>query len=183
MKVIVRAFSLLRGIGNALQSPLLLAVRLYWGWQFVQTGWGKLHNIPHVIGFFTSLGIPAPALNAWVVSLMELVGGVFLIVGFGSRLTGLGLSVDMLVAYITADRQALTAIFSDPGKFYTADPYTFLFASLLVFIFGPGKFAIDFLLSRRFGDEAATSGSSGAGSSRELPVASSGGAYSDRRIS
>ena len=25
-----------------LQSPFLLAVRLYWGWQFAQTGWGKL---------------------------------------------------------------------------------------------------------------------------------------------
>jgi putative oxidoreductase len=36
------------------------------------------------------------------------------------------LSVNMLVAYWTADREALFAVFSDPGKFYVADPYTFL---------------------------------------------------------
>ena len=130
---IVTAFSLLTGIGNALQTPLLLAAPLYWGWQFAQTGWGKVHNIPHVTQFFVSLGIPAPGLNAWVVALMEFVGGIVLIVGLGSRLTGLALSVDMIVAYVAADRQALAAVFSDSGKFYNADPYTFLFAALLVF--------------------------------------------------
>jgi putative oxidoreductase len=47
-----------------LQSPLLLAIRMYWGWQFYQTGLGKLQNIPKVVDFFTSLGIPFPTLNA-----------------------------------------------------------------------------------------------------------------------
>ena len=181
---ILKAYSALTGIGNSLQSPLLLAVRLYWGWQFAQTGWGKLHNIPHVTEFFMSLGIPAPGLNAWVVALMEFVGGVLLIVGIGSRLTGLALTVDMMVAYVAADRQALAAIFSDPGKFYNADPYTFLFASLLVFVFGPGKLALDFLLSRRFGDIATKSRTSAVACSHcEIPVASRSEAYSETRIS
>src|SRR5215472_12017269 len=162
---ITKAYSVLAGIGNSLQTPFLLAVRLYWGWQFAQTGWGKLHNIPHVTEFFMSLGIPAPGLNAWVVATMEFVGGILLIVGLGSRLTGLALSVDMIVAYVAADRQALAAIFSDPGKFYNADPYTFLFASLLVFVFGPGKLALDFLLSRRLGALATKSKTSAAGGS------------------
>jgi len=169
---ILKAYSALTGIGNSLQSPLLLAVRLYWGWQFAQTGWGKLHNIPHVTEFFMSLGIPAPGLNAWVVALMEFVGGILLIVGLGSRLTGLALTVDMIVAYAAADRRALAAIFSDPGKFYNADPYTFLFASLLVFVFGPGKLALDYLLSIRFSDLATKSVISGAVCSNcESPVA------------
>ncbi len=30
------------------QSPFLLIVRLYWGWQFAQTGWGKLNNLPKI---------------------------------------------------------------------------------------------------------------------------------------
>ena len=54
----------------------------------------------------------------------------------------------MLVAYWTADRDALIAVFSDPGKFYNADPYTFLFAALLVLIFGPGIFSLDYLIGR-----------------------------------
>ena len=40
------------------------------------------------------------------------------------------------------------SIFSDPGKFYVADPYTFLFASLMVLIFGAGLFSLDTLLAR-----------------------------------
>jgi putative oxidoreductase len=142
-----RGYALLATVGNALQSPFLLAVRLYWGWQFAQTGWGKLHNIQHVIGFFTSLNIPAPALNAWFVSGLEFVGGILLIVGLGSRLIALLLAIDMIVAYIATDTEALRAIFSDPGKLYADAAYTFLFASLLILIFGPGRFALDYVLS------------------------------------
>ena len=144
------AYSLLVTFGNSLQSPFLLFVRLYWGWQICQTGWGKLHNLPHVIEFFTSLGIPAPALNAYVVSGFEFLGGILLAVGLGSRLVALMLAVDMLVAYITADRAALMSIFSSPGDFYAAAPYTFLVASLIILIFGPGRFALDYLIERKW---------------------------------
>jgi putative oxidoreductase len=131
-----------------LQSPFLLAVRLYWGWQFWQTGWGKLTNIPHVVKFFTSLNIPFPTFNAYFVSGLEFVGGILLFVGLGSRLIALPLAFDMFMAYFTADREALTSIFSDPGKFYNADPYTFLFAALLILICGPGKISLDALIER-----------------------------------
>jgi putative oxidoreductase len=55
----------------------------------------------------------------------------------------------MFVAYLTADRETLRSIFSDPGKFYVADPYTFLFASLMVSICGAGVFAVDTLVAKR----------------------------------
>src|SRR6266849_8118562 len=126
-----------------LQSPLLLAVRLYWGWQFFQTGLGKLMHMPKVVEFFTSLGIPFPALNAYFVSSLECIGGALLFLSLGSRVIALPLTIDMLVAYITADREALFSIFADPGKFGAADPYTFFFAALFVLIFGPGKISID----------------------------------------
>ena len=144
------AYSLLVSAGNSLQPFFLLFVRLYWGWQIFQTGWGKLHNLPHVVEFFTSLGIPAPALNAYFVSGLECFGGILLAVGLGSRLVALMLAVDMLVAYITADRAALLSIFSSPDDFYAAAPYTFLVASLIVLIFGPGRFALDYLIERRW---------------------------------
>jgi len=139
---------------STLQSPFLLAVRLYWGWQFAQTGWGKLHNISHVIEFFTSLNIPFPTLNAYATASLEGVGGVLLLIGLGSRLIALPLTIEMSVAYLTADREALHSIFSDPGKFYTADTYTFFFASLLILVFGPGKIAIDTLV-RNWADRRA----------------------------
>ena len=145
-----RAYATFVWLASLLQSPFLLCVRLYWGWQFWQTGWGKLHNLPHVIEFFTSLGIPAPALNAYFVSGLEFLGGILLAVGLGSRLLALLFAGDMLVAYLTADRPALLSIFSKPEDFYAAAPYTFLFASLIILIFGPGRFALDTLVERWF---------------------------------
>jgi putative oxidoreductase len=133
---------------SALQSPLLLLVRLYWGWQFAQSGWGRLHHIPQATQFFASLHIPFPGANVVFVSSLEFVGGILLILGLASRIISLLLAIDMIVAYLTADMEALHSIFSDPGKFYNADPYTFLFASLLILIFGPGRFALDWLFIR-----------------------------------
>ncbi len=149
MKPLLRYYSFAAEKVSYLRSPFLLAVRLYWGWQFVQTGWGKMHHIAKITGFFAGLNIPFPAFNAYFVSGLEFFGGLLLIVGFASRFTGLLLAFNMLVAYWTADHEALVSIFSDPGKFYLADPYTFLFASLMVLILGAGLFSLDALVAKR----------------------------------
>lgn len=143
LNVVSRAYLLLMRAANSLRSPFLLAVRLYWGWQLMQSGWGKLHNIAGVTEFFTSLGLPSPHFTAIAISNLELFGGALLGLGLGSRLIALVLSANMIVAYLTADREALLSVFSDPGKFYNADPFTFLMASLLVLICGAGFFSID----------------------------------------
>jgi len=134
-----------------LRSPFLLAARLYWGWQLIQSGWGKLHNLPKVTDFFTSLNMPMPAQMAVAISCVEFFGGIFLAVGLLSRLTALVLTVNMIMAYVIADREALQSFFSDPDKFYAAAPYVFLIASLIILIFGPGKLCLDTLLERLLG--------------------------------
>ena len=144
--LISRGSRLYTQAADSLKSPFLLAIRLYWGWQLMQSGWGKLHNIAGVTEFFTTLGLPAPHFTALAISNLELFGGALLALGLGSRIIGLVLSANMLMAYITADREALMSIFSDPGKFYNADPFTFLMTSLLVFFFGAGSFSLDFLI-------------------------------------
>jgi len=144
----LRCYKSFGHIASYAQSPFLLLVRLYWGWQFAQTGWGKLHNLTQIAGFFTSLNLPFPAFTAAFVAWVEFVGGLLLILGLLSRFTGLVLSINMFVAYWTADHEALKSIFSDPGKFYVADPYTFLFASLMVLIFGAGLFSLDRLIAK-----------------------------------
>jgi Predicted membrane protein len=141
-------YRLLVTVASSLQSPFLLLVRLYWGWQFIQTGWGKLHGIDKVIGFFTSLDIPAPALTAHFIASLEFVGGILLILGLAARLIALPLTINMIVAFITADHDALRSVFTDPDKFYAAAPYTFLFASVLILLFGPGMFSVDAAIAR-----------------------------------
>src|SRR5271167_4075273 len=107
MKTLFRFYLRFSEAASYLQSPFLLAVRLYWGWQFAQTGWGKLHNIEKITGFFASLNIPFPAANAHFVSTLEFAGGILLILGLGSRLISLFLACSMSVAYWTADHDAL----------------------------------------------------------------------------
>jgi len=150
MNTIEKLYRMLIAAGTSLQSPFLLAVRLYWGWQFMQTGIGHITHLDKVTEYFGSLGVPAPALMAPTISALELGGGILLALGLASRLIAFLLTCNMLVAFITGDREALFSIFSDPDKFYAASPYTFLVASLLIFIFGPGKFCLDTLVAKRF---------------------------------
>jgi putative oxidoreductase len=131
-----------------LQTPFLLAVRLYWGWQLIESGWGKLHNLPKVTDFFTSLNLPMPAQMAVFISCVEFFGGLFLMLGLLSRLTALVLTVNLIMAYVIGDREALKSFFSDPDKFAAAAPYVFLIASLIILIMGPGKICVDTLLDR-----------------------------------
>jgi putative oxidoreductase len=137
-----------------LQSPFLLFVRVYWGWQLAQSGWGKLHNLSNVTDFFTSLNLPYPAQTAVFISCVEFFGGIFLALGVLSRMTALVLTINMIVAYVTADREALLSVFSDPDKFYAAAPYTFLVTSVIILLFGPGKFAVDALVRKLAGAPA-----------------------------
>jgi putative oxidoreductase len=46
------------------------------GFQFAQTGWGKLHNLPKIAAFFARLNIPFPGFNVPFISMLELAGGI-----------------------------------------------------------------------------------------------------------
>ena len=148
MSQLLHAYRRIISAFSSLQSVMLLAVRLYWGFQFAQTGWGKLHNLPKITGFFASLNIPFPGFNAPFISMLEFGGCILFMLGLFSRPIAFLLACNMFVAYWTADHEALVSIFSDPGKFYVADPYTFLFASLMVLIFGAGLYSVDTLIAR-----------------------------------
>lgn len=137
-----RAFELV----SYLESPFLLLIRLYWGWQLAQSGWGKLHNLGQVTEFFTSLNLPMPAQMAVFISCLELFGGIFFALGLLSRMTALVLTINMFMAYITADKEAFLSFISNPDKFTGAAPWNFLVASLMVLILGPGKLCLDTLL-------------------------------------
>src|ERR1700752_2393162 len=143
-----RGHELLIASGAALQSPFLLGLRLYFFWQLFLTGQGKLANVGKVSEFFASLGIPLPTLNAYFIGSLECFGGLLLIIGLASRPLSLLIVISMSVAYLTADFQAVSNIFSDPDQFVKADPFPFWLTALIVFVFGPGTFSIDALIER-----------------------------------
>jgi uncharacterized membrane protein YphA (DoxX/SURF4 family) len=84
--------------------PLLL-LRLYLTPVMMQAGWTKLQSFDSTLSWFANpdwgLGLPAPALMLSLVILLELGGGLALLLGLFTRLTALGLSMTMLVAMLT----------------------------------------------------------------------------------
>jgi putative oxidoreductase len=124
--------------------PLLVRVTL--GVTFASTGWGKVHSLDKVTGFFTELHIPMPALNAVVVSYSELVCGALLVAGLASRLATIPLIVSMIVAILTAKLAEIHGLADLLGS----TEFTYLAMLIYVAIAGPGPVALDRLIARRF---------------------------------
>jgi uncharacterized membrane protein YphA (DoxX/SURF4 family) len=88
--------------------PLLL-LRLYLTPVMMQAGWTKLQDFDSTLSWFANpdwgLGLPAPAVLLSLVILLELGGGLALLLGLFTRLSAFGLSITMLVAMLTVHAQ------------------------------------------------------------------------------
>lgn len=131
---------------DRLRDPFLLVLRLIIGYQFFITGRGKFEKIDNVVNFFTTLGLPMPEFTARAVAGLEMVGGVLLILGLASRLIALPLTINMFMAYGTASPEALKTF----DGFVADAAFPFLLGALIVLLFGPGVFSIDWLIRRKF---------------------------------
>jgi putative oxidoreductase len=129
---------------SLLQHPLLLVCRLYWGGLFVSSGFGKLTHLALTAEKFANWHVPAPYPNAVAAGTTELVCGALLVLGAASRIVTVPLIGTMIVAYLTAHIDEVTDLYT----FVTAPPFLHLFTCLLVLLFGPGVFSIDYLVSR-----------------------------------
>lgn len=142
-------YDLLVLVGNHLQSPLLYFMRFVWGIQLMQAGVGKLLNIQLPIGYFTSLGIPFPVENAWLVSFTETFGGIFLALGLLSRLTCIPLVINFIVAYITTEQKGISELLGFDSSDFCADTaFPYLATAVVVLFFGPGAYSVDYLITR-----------------------------------
>lgn len=123
--------------------PLLSRTTI--GFVFIQSGWGKLHNLDRVASFFAELGIPAPGLQAPFVATVEFVGGLAVLLGFFTRIVSIPLICTMIVAIITAKRADLGGI-SDLFGFIE---YLYIVILAWLAVEGPGKISIDHFWCRR----------------------------------
>ncbi len=131
---------------DRLRDPLLLVIRLLFGYELATNGWGKLHNLDNVAKFFATRQIPMPELTARFVGGLELVSGVLLFIGLASRLISIPLAVNMFVAIVSGDKKDWGSIDGFTGD--AAFPY--LMVALIVLAFGPGLFSLDALLRKKF---------------------------------
>ncbi len=124
--------------------PGLLA-RISIGVIFVQSGWGKLHHLDKVIQFFTSLGIPAPQLQAPFVAGVELVGGVLVLLGLLTRMASVPLIGTMGVAILTAKRGDIHEL----GDLLFMPEFLFIVLLLWLIVKGAGAVSADRILAKR----------------------------------
>lgn len=83
---------------NALQNPFALLARLLLAALFLPAGISKISGFAGTAGYIGSVGLPMPELGAAIAIAVEVLGGIALIIGFGTRWAALALAVFTLVA-------------------------------------------------------------------------------------
>ena len=124
-----------------------LAVRIFFGYFWAETGWAKLHNLDGATQRFVDWGIPNAAFNATLSAGTEFVGGVLLMLGLFCRLTSAAMLFNMIVAIaLVAIKNVQT--FDDLVEL---DEVTYILIFFWFIIAGPGKASIDTLINRWLG--------------------------------
>lgn len=122
-------------------APLLLRIGV--GLIFIVAGWGKLNGIEGTADFFGNIGIPLPAIMAWVVAIVEFVGGIMVLVGYRIQLPALLLAFTMLVAIIT------TKLGGDEVFRAMRLDLMLLLASLALTFMNSGSYSVDAVMGKK----------------------------------
>ena len=133
----------LRRLTEAQWVPQLL-VRLFVGYFFLETGWGKIHNLDTFAERFAEWGIPAPAFNAALSAWTEFLGGLLIVLGLFTRLVSIPLFINMLVAVLAVRLKKVGGL----DDFVELDEPLYALSFLWLFFSGPGWVSLDHLLGR-----------------------------------
>ena len=85
---------------NALQNPLSLAGRVLLAALFIPAGFGKIAGFAGTAGYIASKGLPFPTLLAAAALVIELGGGIALLLGAMTRWAALALALFTATAAI-----------------------------------------------------------------------------------
>ncbi len=135
--------------------PATILIRLMAGGVFLWEGVLKFVYANQGVGRFTKLAMPFPAFTATFVGGLEIVGGILLILGLGTRLITIPFVLEMIVAMLS----------TKPGLFQATSPlplppsppqigiwavlheirseYAQLMSCLFLLVAGPGRWSLD----------------------------------------
>lgn len=136
-------------------SFALLIARIGVGIVFVAHGWQKFNDmgLSAVGAGFDGMGVPAPQLAAYFATFVELIGGALLLLGAFTAVAGLLLALNMLGAFVFVHVQ--NGVFVNDGGFELV--VALGVASLLLAVFGAGKYSLDAMLGDKVGRAGALS--------------------------
>ena len=132
-----------RRLTHAQWVPQLL-VRLFVGYFFLETGWGKIHNLQGMTERFVQWGIPAPAFNAALSGWTEFLGGLLVMLGLFTRRVSIPMFINMAVATLAVKLKKVAGL----DDFVELDEPLYALSFLWLFFSGPGWVSLDHLLER-----------------------------------
>jgi putative oxidoreductase len=143
MKLAAGIDEALRRLTRAEWLPQLL-VRLFVGYFFVETGWGKIHNLEGMTERFTGWGIPFPAFNAAFSGWIEFLGGLLIVLGLFTRLVSIPMLINMVVATVAVKLKKVGGL----DDFVELDEPLYALSFLWLFFSGPGRVSLDRVLDK-----------------------------------
>jgi putative oxidoreductase len=147
------------GANEAPEATILL--RIMAGSVFFWEGLLKFELANQGVGRFTKLGFPFPGLTADMVGTIEIIGGLFLMLGFLSRFVAIAFVIEMLVAmlstkismYLGTSPLPLPSVPPQTGLWAVLheirSEYAQLTCSAFILWMGPGAISLDAWLRRK----------------------------------
>lgn len=120
-------------------SAVILVGRVLLSSLFIIAGFGKLTAISATAGWFGSIGLPMPTATTVVVGLVELLGGLAILIGFQTRIAAIVLAVFTVAATAIAHMD-----FSDQMQMLLFQKNLSITGGLLILAaFGAGALSLD----------------------------------------
>jgi putative oxidoreductase len=122
-----------------MSNAVLLVSRIFLVILFITGGFGFAANPGGIAGWFGSIGVPLPSVTVWLVILVKVVGGAFVLVGYQTRYSSYAIAAFCVGAALIAhnnfaDQNEMTQFLKDlaiAGGF------------LALSVSGPGAFSVD----------------------------------------
>jgi putative oxidoreductase len=155
-------------LADKLQSPFLLFIRLYIGYQCITSGYAHITNfqtmvknfnewhvptIPHIPGILKDENkhLSPQGFNVFCSAMTEMVGGALLLIGLASRLVAAILTINFTVALFSVElynydfswAKLGAQIWKDQSPILGDTAFPFLATALIILIFGPGWLSAD----------------------------------------
>ncbi len=140
-KLVMAAAELFDRLSAASWIPALLT-RLFVGYFFMETGWGKIHNLDTFAMRFAQWGIPYPAFNAALSAYTEFLGGTLTMLGMGMRFVSIPMIINMIVAILMVKLKHVSGL----DDLAELDEPLYALAFVWLFFSGAGWLSIDGLM-------------------------------------
>ena len=140
---------------RVLRDIALLIARVGLGGILILHGWirwqGPGQGVQKQIDYLTQFGTPYPEVAAWGAILLELVGGIFLVVGALTPFVALAVLVEQILIIAYTNWYRGPDLVNSDGTYAGGYEYNLALAliALLLVVFGAGRLAVDQLFRRK----------------------------------